>query len=95
MLNISGADWEGSFLLNSPSENKRIHAPSRVRPARPERWIADALEQRVVASRGMPVSLSDLGSLRRPESTTHVTLSSVNEASAMGDETITRLRPPD
>jgi hypothetical protein len=44
---ISGG-VEGSRLASADSGNKRKHFPGDVRPARPARWLSEAIEHGVI-----------------------------------------------
>ena len=79
-------------LNDSYSASGKIlrHRPGAVRPARPVRWSALALDTALVVRRRRPVSSSIVATRRSPESTTAVTPSSVSDASAIGDATTTR-----
>ncbi|RCI16121.1 hypothetical protein L249_3264 [Ophiocordyceps polyrhachis-furcata BCC 54312] len=71
----------------------RKHLPGLVRPARPARCDAEALDTGVVVSDSMPVSASYVRIFTKPQSTTKAIPSMVTDASAMFVEKMT-LRVP-
>ena len=57
--------------------------PGAVRPARPARWIADALDTGTTWSDSMPVRALNEFCLQKPVSTTYTMPSIVSDVSAM------------